>query len=275
MPLRCCAFALATLSFVAAAQAAEPAAFRCLADAYPDWVTAFRIDAESGRSVVVMRDGSTIAWRDGAAPSTAVARTENPSLEDMFALPYPAGAEARVPAPDEDPGRARVTALFEGLYGRQEREVTAALEEVIWLPHSHSGKPQSLRFNGRHGAAAALRAVGAELERLPMRFHKYFEKTAGTFNRRAIAGTNRPSAHSWGIAVDLDVTYSDYWRWSVRPDGGLVYKNRIPIEIVRVFERHGFIWGGRWNHYDTMHFEYRPELLHAGCSLAPVKEVAK
>jgi hypothetical protein len=30
---------------------------------------------------------------------------------------------------------------------------------------------------------------------------------------------------------------------------------------VEVFERHGFIWGGKWNHYDTMHFEYRPELL--------------
>jgi hypothetical protein len=30
---------------------------------------------------------------------------------------------------------------------------------------------------------------------------------------------------------------------------------------VAVFERHGFIWGGRWAHYDTMHFEYRPELL--------------
>jgi hypothetical protein len=30
---------------------------------------------------------------------------------------------------------------------------------------------------------------------------------------------------------------------------------------VRVFEKHGFIWGGAWYHYDTMHFEYRPELL--------------
>ena len=27
------------------------------------------------------------------------------------------------------------------------------------------------------------------------------------------------------------------------------------------FETHGFIWGGKWYHYDTMHFEYRPELL--------------
>jgi hypothetical protein len=35
----------------------------------------------------------------------------------------------------------------------------------------------------------------------------------------------------------------------------------MPREIVDAFERHGFIWGGRWYHYDTMHFEYRPELL--------------
>lgn len=27
------------------------------------------------------------------------------------------------------------------------------------------------------------------------------------------------------------------------------------------FERHGFIWGAKWYHYDSMHFEYRPELL--------------
>ena len=37
--------------------------------------------------------------------------------------------------------------------------------------------------------------------------------------------------------------------------------NQIPIQIVRIFEKHGFIWGGFWYHFDTMHFEYRPELL--------------
>ena len=39
------------------------------------------------------------------------------------------------------------------------------------------------------------------------------------------------------------------------------YKNRMPLEIVEAFEHEGFIWGGQWAHYDTMHFEYRPELL--------------
>jgi peptidoglycan L-alanyl-D-glutamate endopeptidase CwlK len=32
---------------------------------------------------------------------------------------------------------------------------------------------------------------------------------------------------------------------------------------VTIFENHGFIWGGKWYHFDTMHFEYRPELLVA------------
>jgi hypothetical protein len=40
-----------------------------------------------------------------------------------------------------------------------------------------------------------------------------------------------------------------------------IQENRIPWEIVEVFEKHGFISGGKWYHYDTMHFEYRPELL--------------
>ena len=55
---------------------------------------------------------------------------------------------------------------------------------------------------------------------------------------------------------------ADYWRWS-KPDasGAYSWRNRVPEEIVRVFEKHGFIWGGRWHHFDTMHFEYRPELL--------------
>ncbi len=30
---------------------------------------------------------------------------------------------------------------------------------------------------------------------------------------------------------------------------------------VLVFERQGFVWGGKWFFFDTMHFEYRPELL--------------
>jgi len=57
---------------------------------------------------------------------------------------------------------------------------------------------------------------------------------------------------------------SAYWRWQ-RPPAPLRWRNQIPQAIVDAFEAEGFVWGGRWFHYDTMHFEYRPELLDPGC----------
>ncbi|MCL2443985.1 MAG: M15 family metallopeptidase [Treponema sp.] len=30
---------------------------------------------------------------------------------------------------------------------------------------------------------------------------------------------------------------------------------------MKTFESQGFIWGGKWQLFDTMHFEYRPEIL--------------
>ena len=103
-----------------------------------------------------------------------------------------------------------------------------------------------------------MREVSDEIEAsLGAEFHKYVSKTAGTFNWRKIAGTDRISTHAFGTAIDINTKYSNYWQW----DGNMTWKNLIPIEIVEIFEKHGFIWGGKWYHYDTMHFEYRPELL--------------
>ena len=72
------------------------------------------------------------------------------------------------------------------------------------------------------------------------------------------------SAHGFGIAIDIAAAHSHYWlRAKPGAAGHIAYKNEIPWEIVRIFEAHGFIWGGKWYHYDTMHFEYRPELIGA------------
>ncbi|MCD8545180.1 MAG: M15 family metallopeptidase [Sulfurospirillum cavolei] len=59
--------------------------------------------------------------------------------------------------------------------------------------------------------------------------------------------------------MDLDTHYSRYWQW----DKTHTFYNEFPKEIVDIFEKHGFVWGGRWYHYDTMHFEYRPELFES------------
>jgi hypothetical protein len=100
---------------------------------------------------------------------------------------------------------------------------------------------------------------------LPKPLQQFVRNPAGTFNWRPIAGTNRLSVHSFAAAIDINLDRADYWRWSGAKPGNVPrFRNRIPVEIADVFERHGFIWGGRWYHYDTMHFEYRPELIAIG-----------
>jgi len=84
----------------------------------------------------------------------------------------------------------------------------------------------------------------------------YAFPSAGTYNCRAVKDTGNRSMHAWGAAIDLNTKYSDDWMWG---KGG--YRSRMPMQIVEIFEEHGFIWGGKWGHFDTMHFEYRPELL--------------
>jgi hypothetical protein len=92
--------------------------------------------------------------------------------------------------------------------------------------------------------------------------YEYVFPISGTFNYRAIAGTNQLSAHSYGIAIDLAANNggSGYWRWVSSSEG----KRKImayPSQIVKIFEKNNFIWGGKWAHFDIMHFEYRPELI--------------
>jgi hypothetical protein len=237
-----------------------PAGIGCLEAAYPGLIK--RAEAEGDSWFVVMADGRRLLWDDGR-DKTFEERLDSPDLEDQLAMPYPKGQTDEPPGKNEDPGRCRVEAFFKAVYGSTKNEVKAGLVDVPWLP-KRPGK--TLRFNRRNNAAKALSMVGRELsERLPKSAMRYISQPAGTFNWRHIAGTKRLSAHSFGIAVDINVEESNYWRWEMkgRP---LVYKNRIPFQIVEVFEKHGFIWGGKWYHYDTMHFEYRPELLVGACT---------
>lgn len=227
--------------------------------AYPEAIAA--IEANE----IVWRDGTRMPLDDGTGEKPFRPWLDAPDVEDMLAIPYPAGAEAAPPARDSDPGRARNEAFFRKMYGDcQTGEVKPKLRPVAWLPTKSGRKIEVTTVNG---VADRLAAVSRELDALPARFDKFLLPAAGTYNCRVIAGTSRVSAHGYAIAIDIAVAQSDYWRWAAKgadAEGGpatIPYRNRIPLEIVRIFEKHGFIWGGRWYHYDTMHFEYRPELL--------------
>lgn len=223
--------------------------------AYPG---AFRFDGNT----IVFATGERVVWDDGRkkSPKELLA---NADVEDMFAYDYPpAKLGPRRPGRNEDPGRIRNDTFFKALYGASAGAVQQDLRTISWVPRLGGG---SVAVTTRFGVDKKLAAVSAELERLPKSFHKFVRPSAGTFNWRAIAGTRRMSVHSYGAAIDINTNHANYWRWEKQAsDGTVTYRNEIPMEVVAAFERHCFIWGGRWYHYDTMHFEYRPELL-PGC----------
>jgi hypothetical protein len=229
--------------------AADPLGVESLIQAYPDVLE--RIEGKE----LVWRDGTRMSIDDGRGPKTHEALLQAPDIKDVFAQPYPADAPlSALPPHNFDPGRMRPAELFDKLYGDCRRqEVERDLVAVVWLPKRYG---KTVRFQARHGAAQRLAAVSARLDALPASFDRYLWPLAGTYNCRVIAGTDRVSAHGYGIAIDLATANADYWRW-----GGGAYRNQIPQEIVAAFEAEGFIWGGRWSHFDTMHFEYRPELF--------------
>jgi len=200
-------------------------------------------------------DVTVIVYDDGEIKNFD-AKLERPDLRDMLSLPYPDGEQEKPPAPHHDPGRFRPEQFFKYLYGKNEAEVRSALRPVQWLP-SQNGP--WLLITTRFGVDKKLEAVIAELEKLGPDYNKYLLPPGGSFNYRTVEGTGRLSPHSYGIAIDIAVSESHYWLWEKK--GAEEYRNSIPYKIVEIFEKHGFIWGGKWHHFDTMHFEYRPELL--------------
>jgi hypothetical protein len=222
--------------------------------AYPNFFTGYK------ENTLLCRDGSGLTFDDGRK-KTYEQLLSDADPEDELYQNYPTGpASYAAPAVNFDPGRYRCAALFKKMYGATAKEVESHLTTIPWLPHSaHT----FVRVTSINGVDRQLAAVSAELDQLPPEDKKYVLKTGGTFNWRPIAGSDQLSAHSFGIAIDIDPDFSDYWRWSTagNSSGLIPYHNRIPRRIVEIFERHGFIWGGKWYHYDTMHFEYRPELL--------------
>lgn len=87
---------------------------------------------------------------------------------------------------------------------------------------------------------------------------------------RNIAETQTRSYHAYGLAIDIiPKSYGGketYWLWAQRNRAdwwNIPYSSRYhpPAAVIKAFEKYGFIWGGKWLFFDTMHFEYRPEIL--------------
>ncbi len=235
-----------------------PKGARILMNAYPNFVKGYK----NGK--LVMSDGSTIVYDDGRKKSF-VQLLDETDPEDMFLFNY--DLKSWTPSNKmNDAGRSRCEALFKKMYGSSAAEVGRTLVPVRWpFGKATNGggvdmSTKTVKFTKVNGANKQLEKVVAELEKHP-ELHKYLAQS-GSFYWRPVRGAKRLSAHSYGMTIDIGVKYSDYWRHQAKDENATVaYRNKYPHEIVEIFEKHGFIWGGRWYHYDTMHFEYRPEIL--------------
>jgi peptidoglycan L-alanyl-D-glutamate endopeptidase CwlK len=244
------------LPFAVESQAGNniPVGLQRLLTAYPDHL----VNAgEHNR--LIWKDGTRMTFDDGITPKDFETLLNEPDLEDMLHMEYPPGKNV-VFQKDFDPGRIRVETFFKKMYGSNPREVEKKLVPVRWLPKTVN---KILLVTSVNGVDKKLQEISAQLEKKP-HLHKYIDSPAGTYKWRKISGTERLSPHCFGIAIDINAKpYADYWQWNHtgEKNKNLEYQNRVPWEIVEIFEKHGFIWGGKWYHYDTMHFEYRPELL--------------
>lgn len=224
-----------------------------LVGSYPDQL----VGHENG--YLLWKDGTRMAVSDDRRGKTFEQLLDAPDILDQFAIRYPLGTPSAIPGVNEDPGRIRNEAFFRKMYGDcQKGEVAPRLRSVPWLPNRGGGTVLATTVNG---VAEKLAAVAHELSQLSSRLARYLVPSDGAYNCRVIAGTQRSSMHSFGAAIDLNSGFGDYWLWTKAREEKFVWKNRIPYEIVDIFERHQFIWGGKWFHFDTMHFEYRPEII--------------
>jgi peptidoglycan hydrolase-like protein with peptidoglycan-binding domain len=86
------------------------------------------------------------------------------------------------------------------------------------------------------------------------------------YANRAISGTNTPSNHSWGLAIDLDAPENPYLAASTHRaahslrktyPGGRVLRSTMPMKAEAIAKRWGFRWGGVYTTKpDPMHFEF-------------------
>ncbi len=234
------------MSLLLALLLAPPAPIACLERHYG--ATAVEKD---GAHFARLPDGTLLPLDDGRKKSFDD-KLDAPDVEDVFSIPYRPGPIRPVTTPDDDPGRIRIPRLFEVAYP------PGGLVRIDFL-----GQKLTVHRKVAPAFARVAARLGRALRADPG-LGPFLEHLGGTYNPRKIAGTDRPSAHSYGISIDINVARSHYWRSRARGTP-ILWRNQIPQAIVDAFEAEGFIWGGRWYHYDTMHFEYRPELLDPAC----------
>jgi hypothetical protein len=229
---------------------------QCYLEGYSDLI------ASAEENALILKDGTRFPYHTKAPKSSWDERIDNADLATQLVQRYDAGGSETPPPYLFSPGRLRYQPFFQALYGKDKKEIEKNLVTIIWPTLKGSVE---LPVNKVGGVDKKLFLIGQEISKLP-KADRIWAEGATTYCYRVIKDTDRLSMHSYGIAIDLAPDTTQYWKDEAASETAKIgYTNTMPLSIVRIFEKHGFIWGGRWYHYDTMHFEYRPELLAPSC----------
>lgn len=226
----------------------------CLMLAYPEHISGIELNVD-GLVYVIMNSGKKILY-DDKKNKTYDEKISNADLQDSLEQIYPLYDINGVMEEGKDPGRFRCYELFGEVYGKERNKIEENLEKVkIGYKNYLFNKNNSCSEN----LINAMNDVKILIENKKDIKENIFPCN-GTYNYRYIDDMGVLSSHAYGIAIDLAYKQGDYWKWSTKEEG----ENRIkvyPKELVKIFENNNFIWGGKWNRYDSFHYEYRPELI--------------
>ncbi len=223
--------------------------------AYPEYVINAQ-KGEGGKVYLIMKSGKKILYDDMKKKSQDE-KFYNADLQDVLEQVYPLNHDGGLMDINYDPGRVRNYQLLNEVYGYSNEGISKNLVNV-------SGGGGNHRFNKNNGAADSLKKALKELAAKDVQKSTaqgdYLFPINGTFNYRQISGTGLLSPHAYGIALDLSSNSKDYWKWANRQEGEKRMK-AYPKATVNIFENNNFVWGGKWGHFDILHFEYRPEII--------------
>jgi hypothetical protein len=124
--------------------------------------------------------------------------------------------------------------------------VTASVPQLKGVPGAPSDG--SIRFHKE--AAQALKGAFAEIEKQGL-LKQVLSWDGGYFPAVTRGSDNRLSAHAFGTAFDINAAYNSFGKTS-SPAGT---KGSVR-DLVPIFEKYGFRWGGNYQRPDPMHFEF-------------------
>jgi hypothetical protein len=169
--------------------------------------------------------------------------------------------------PDGRPRIARLHRFYEALWDMSSRQEAAKqMKEVNFLGR---------KVTVHNGIVNALNLVEQKIlkdSETNVQIKQWIDNLGlvDAWNWRNVASSVNRSFHSYGIAIDLLPknlgSQATYWQWTARNDPewwAVPFSKRYqpPEDVIMAFESCGFIWGGKWPFYDTMHFEYHPEVF--------------